>query len=293
MARAALAAAYFVASALAHGWDILALSQWRATVGDRSSTAPPPSARGLSSGPSAPPRPSSPPPGARENGGDGSSDRSGDTDSWWVQVWIGMLLRIAENSIHYCGTLCASIGLAARWSYWLITGVVLVFILQVVVWTYTWVVHPTLTHSRVLWRYCQGRSTWNDVACLQGHKPFIPTWKGPHTRRPWTAQYVQKEVRGRGARQKPFDLLVTDGVAVARLRHSTVRFEAARTATGSFASVTKSGPPPTGTSATFWKPGTARFTCARTTHTQGPRRGTCTSRLVPSSHRSRRLICRS
>ena len=36
-----------------------------------------------------------------------------------------MLLQVAENF------------LAAKWSYWLLTGPVLVFLLQVLVWTYT------------------------------------------------------------------------------------------------------------------------------------------------------------
>ena len=126
---------------------------------------------------------------------------------------IKMLLQVAENGISYCGTLCASI----------MMGMVLVFLLQLLVWTYIWVIHPTMIHSRALWRYCQGTGTWSDVTRLQGHRPFIPTWKGPGTGTPWTAQYVQREVRGRGPNQRPFDLLVADGVAVARLRHGTIR----------------------------------------------------------------------
>ena len=70
-----------------------------------------------------------------------------------------MLLQVAENGISYCGTLCACIGLAGKWSYWLMTGMVLVFLLQLLVWTYTWVIHPTMIHSRALWRYCQGTGT--------------------------------------------------------------------------------------------------------------------------------------
>ena len=126
---------------------------------------------------------------------------------------IKMLLQVAENGISYCGTLCASI----------MMGMVLVFLLQLLVWTYIWVIHPTMIHSRALWRYCQGTGTWSDVTRLQGHRPFIPTWKGPGTGTPWTAQYVQREVRGRGPNQRPFDLLVADGVAVAGLRHGTIR----------------------------------------------------------------------
>ena len=105
----------------------------------------------------------------------------------------------------------------------MLTGVVVVFLLQLMVWTYTWVVHPAWVHSRALWRYSQGSGTWSDVTRLQGKRPYIPMWKGPGTSNPWTAQYVQREVRGRGPNQRPLDLLVADGVAVARLRHDTIR----------------------------------------------------------------------
>lgn len=203
MVRAALAAAYFAASSLAHGWDILNLSQWGATA-DRGWSPPPAEARGS---------PSSPgrafwfrPQSGREANWTREPPPDKPESPWWVQVWLSMLFQAAENGLYYCGTLCASIGLAARWSYWLVTGTVVVFLVQLAAWTFTWVIHPMLTHSRALWRYCRGTGTWNDVACLQGRKPFLPTWKGPHTGRPWTAQYVQKEVRGRGAGQKPYDL---------------------------------------------------------------------------------------
>ena len=123
----------------------------------------------------------------------------------------------------YCGTLCASLGLAARWSYWLATGIVAVFLLQLVVWTYTWVVYPTVVHSRALWRYCRGQAPWCEVSQLLGDRPFRPNWKGPGANSPWTTQYIQTEVRGRGSNRLPYDLLVSDGTAVARLRHGTVR----------------------------------------------------------------------
>ena len=130
------------------------------------------------------------------------------TTKWWIRIWANMLLQVAENGLHYCGTLCASIGLAARWSYRLLIGVVLVFLLELLVWTYTWVIHPARVHSRALPRYCRGTGTWSDVTRLQGHRPFIPVSKGPGTHTPWTAQYVQGEVRSRGPNRCPVDLLV-------------------------------------------------------------------------------------
>ncbi|CAE7256170.1 RE2 [Symbiodinium natans] len=74
--------------------------------------------------------------------------------------------RLGSLGLLYCGTLCTSIGLAAKWAYWLLVGIVGVFLLQLAVWTYTWVVYPTVVHSRPA----------TDVA--------------------WTANYVQSEVRG-------------------------------------------------------------------------------------------------
>ena len=39
----------------------------------------------------------------------------------------------------------------------------------------------------------------------------------------WTAQYVQQQVRARSENREPLDLLVSDGAAVARLRHGALR----------------------------------------------------------------------
>ena len=46
---------------------------------------------------------------------------------------------------------------------------------------------------------------------------------GPKGQDAWTAEYVQQGVRGRGHNREPHDLLITDGVAIARLRHGTLR----------------------------------------------------------------------
>ena len=223
MVRAALGVVYLLASATANGWNLLQLGLLTGTNSSddlRNRTEAGPRDRG---------GPSRPDPGLGSNktwdwwsvAWDGAYHYVG--NSWWIKMWVRMLLQVAENGISYCGTLCASIGLAARWSYWLLTGMVLVFLLQLLVWTYTWVIHPTWIHSRALWRYCQGTGTWSDVTRLQGQRPFIPVWKGPGAGTPWSALYIQREVRGRGPNQKPFDLLVADGVAVARLRHGTIR----------------------------------------------------------------------
>ena len=123
----------------------------------------------------------------------------------------------------YCGPLCSSIGFAARWMYWLLVGIVGVFLIQLGIWTYTWVIFPILVHIRALFRYFRGEAPWSEVSRLLGERPFRPNWKGPCAGEPWTVAYVQTEVRGRGANRLPFDLLVTDGTAIARLRHGTIR----------------------------------------------------------------------
>ena len=116
------------------------------------------------------------------------------------------------------------IGLAAKWSYWLATAVVAIFILQLLVWTFNWVLMPTYRHLQALWRYLRGHGQWYEVAHMHGVRIFRPKWVGPRGREEWTSGYVQQEVRGRGEGREPLDLLVTDGTAmIARLRHGTLR----------------------------------------------------------------------
>ena len=57
----------------------------------------------------------------------------------------------------------------------------------------------------------------------RGISVFRPKWVGPKGQSAWSAEFVQQEVRGRGENRDPFDLLVTDGVAITRLRHGTLR----------------------------------------------------------------------
>ena len=227
MVKAALGVLYLLASATANGWDLL---QWGLQSNTTSRTAQeteegPGDYRWFRVGRGGRSRPAHSDPKDSQDTSYRFWKATFESVSkfWWVRIWVDLILQVAENGLHYCGTLCASIGLAAKWSYWLLTGVVIVFLLQLLVWTYTWVVHPAWVHSRALWRYCQGTGTWSDVTRLQGQRPYIPMWKGPGTSTPWTAQYVQREVRGRGLNQRPLDLLVADGVAVARLRHDTIR----------------------------------------------------------------------
>ncbi|CAE7403461.1 unnamed protein product [Symbiodinium sp. CCMP2592] len=118
---------------------------------------------------------------------------------WFLRVAMKFLLMFVKGGIEYCGILCVSIGLAAKWVYWLMAGMVLVALAQLAYWTYVWV----LTHH--------------------GRTPFRLVWCGPTGQVAWTAQYIQDKVRGRGTCQAPFDLLVTDGTALARLRHGTIR----------------------------------------------------------------------
>eukprot|EP00438_Fugacium_kawagutii_P005702 Skav227832 [mRNA] locus=scaffold948:391182:404479:+ [translate_table: standard] len=73
-----------------------------------------------------------------------------------------------------------------------------------------------------LW-YIRGQGQWYELAQIHGVRVFRPKWIGPQGRDDWTAAYVQQEVRGRGEGREPYDLLVTDGTAIARLRHGTLR----------------------------------------------------------------------
>ncbi|CAK9031817.1 unnamed protein product [Durusdinium trenchii] len=142
---------------------------------------------------------------------------------WLIRMSLRMISDAASTSLHYCGTLCASIGLAARWTYWLAVATVALFMLQLLVWTCNWVLIPLFRHWVAFWRYLRGQGQWYELAQIHGVRVFRPKWFGPQGREDWTAAYVQQEVRGRGDGREPFDLLVTDGTAIARLRHGTLR----------------------------------------------------------------------
>ena len=143
--------------------------------------------------------------------------------SWFVKLSLKLIHNAAQTSLLYCGTLCASIGLAAKWAYWLATGTVALFLLQLLVWSFTWIFIPGYRHLSALWKYLRGHDPWHEVAYVYGVHIFRPRWVGPRGREEWTSGYVQQEVRGRGEGREPLDLLVTDGTAIARLRHGTLR----------------------------------------------------------------------
>ena len=143
---------------------------------------------------------------------------------WWVvKIWWISIGKLADTGLVWCGTLCASVGVAAQWSYWLLVAVVGVFLFQLLIWTVTWVVCPFWRHARALARYLCGKGGWHEVAHLHGISVYRPRWVGPKGQEAWTAEYVQQSVRGRGDNREPHDLLITDGVAIARLRHGTLR----------------------------------------------------------------------
>ncbi|CAE7766394.1 rnf213a [Symbiodinium sp. CCMP2592] len=109
------------------------------------------------------------------------------------------------------------------WTYWLATITILLGMLQLTYWTYAWVVRPIIVVIGALLQYVAGRGTWEAVLRGHGENPYHVRWTGPQGEHPWSVTYVQDQVRGRGEQQLPYDLLVTDGVAVARLRHGAVR----------------------------------------------------------------------
>ena len=47
------------------------------------------------------------------------------TNRWYFRILAGVLWEIWEGGLTWCGTLCASIGIAARWTYWLATCTIL------------------------------------------------------------------------------------------------------------------------------------------------------------------------
>ena len=162
---------------------------------------------------------------SEDRGSTSSPDPTEDAEwLWWFLVvgWISMW-RLADTSLIWCGTLCASVGVAAKWSYWLMVSIVGIFLMQLCLWSVTWVICPFLRHLQALYRYLRGYGGWHEVAHLHGFRVFRPRWTGPKGAEEWSSDFVQQSVRGRGDSRDPFDLLVTDGVAIARLRHGTLR----------------------------------------------------------------------
>ena len=167
---------------------------------------------------------------ARDRGSRSSPDPEADAEwIWWaLKIWWVSIGKLADSGLVWCGTLCASVGVAAQWSYWLLVAIVGVFLFQLLIWTVTWVLCPCWRHSKALMRYLCGKGGWHEVAHLHGISVYRPRWTGPKGHDVWTAEYVQQGVRGRGGNREPHDLLITDGVAIARLRHGTLRGRANR-----------------------------------------------------------------
>lgn len=163
--------------------------------------------------------------GAGDRGSYSSPDPEPEAEwIWWaLKIWWLSIGRLADTGLVWCGTLCASVGFAAQWSYWLLVAIVGVFIFQLLIWTVTWVLCPCWRHAKAVVRYVFGKGGWHEVAQLHGISTFRPRWVGPRGQDEWSAEYVQQSVRGRGQNREPHDLLVTDGVAIARLRHGTLR----------------------------------------------------------------------
>ena len=118
---------------------------------------------------------------------DGVRGASPRTDSRWKDMWVQWFVRfswdslwqIAESGLVWCGTLCASVGIAARWSYWLLVAVVGMFLLQLLLWSITWVLIPFSRHAVALYRYLRGYGGWHEVMTLHGVGTFRPKWYGP------------------------------------------------------------------------------------------------------------------
>ena len=114
---------------------------------------------------------------------------------WFFALWLNFLMWIADTGFVYCGTLCTSVGYAARWAYWLAMAVVGVVCLQLAVWTVSWVIIPLFRHTHALYRYLTGQGPWHEVVRLHGLTSFRPRWRGPGSANAWSSQDVQQEVR--------------------------------------------------------------------------------------------------
>ena len=125
---------------------------------------------------------------------------------------------------QWCGPLCQRLGLAAWAASYLTVSVVTVILIYGVYLLWTLFIRPGMG---LLWRtalYLLGRSAWREILPGGNGDPPPPDWCGPGAARPWSAQYVQKEVRGRGEdRRLPLDLMICCDGSYARLRHGPLK----------------------------------------------------------------------
>ena len=82
---------------------------------------------------------------------------------WYARILLVFLWEIWEGGLTWCGTLCASIGLAARWTYWLATATIILGTMQLTYWSFVWVVRPILIVVYALTRYVLGHGSWEAV----------------------------------------------------------------------------------------------------------------------------------
>jgi hypothetical protein len=95
-------------------------------------------------------------------------------------------------------------------------------------WVIVWVILPLSGIAVTTFQYLRGDASWAAVREARGAGHALIAWVGPKGQEPWTSEYVKTFVRGRGEQRLPLDLLISDDISMARLRHGAIRGRADR-----------------------------------------------------------------
>jgi hypothetical protein len=150
------------------------------------------------------------------------------TRAWWRSNYYEAFKGLARESLSYCDTWYTRLHLLARWAKWCVVVCAVILLGYSTKWTIVWVILPLWGLGAALFLYLRGDSSWAAVREAQGAVPTQIAWVGPKGQEPWTGEYVKKFVRGRGEQRCPLDLIVSDDVSMARLRHGIIRGRADR-----------------------------------------------------------------
>ena len=212
---------------------------------------------------------------------------------WMMKFAWNLFGQIFLQGIVWCGTLCDFVGVAASWSYWLMVGVVAVFILQLGVWTVTWILLPVAQHSYALVQYLRGRAPWHEVASLHGLSTFRPSWVGPRAGTEWTSAYVHSFSRMFVGEEKLESRTTCWWRTGLRWPDCVMeRWEGGPIEMDLSANVRGSTPPPTGISGTNSNLRGAPFTFAQKIPVELPKRKGGTFLQAPSFHGCKPTTCR-
>ena len=136
-----------------------------------------------------------------------------------IQAYACQGVKLIECTVS--GT-SGQVSLILRWGYWALVFAAFWISLLIIWHLAAFLVIPFFIIVKEIYWFMCGDNTWAEVKAARGIPVNRVSWVGPDHRQQWDAQYITQKVRGRGAvDRKPFDLLLSAGRDVARIRQET------------------------------------------------------------------------